>query len=223
MPKDYQLDRSAFKRQTAEEADDQRGYWLDQPLRERLRAAVRLNALAWNYPPDHPPKMKKDIFKTRRRMRNESFYQDFLEFIQALNNHKVEYLLVGGYAVILHGYTRTTGDMDIWVKPSEENYDRLVGAFREFGMPVFDMTEENFLDSLRFDVFTFGTSPISIDIMTRVKGLSFEEVFPKAELVELDEGLAVRLIALEDLLKAKRASGRAKDFDDIRHLGKKNP
>ncbi len=153
-------------------------------------------------------------------MRNESFYQDFLEFIQALNNHEVEYLLVGGYAVILHGYTRTTGDMDIWVNLTKGNYSKLVKAFREFGMPVFDMTEENFLDTSRFDVFTFGASPVSIDIMTRVKGLAFEEAFPKATLIELDKGLPVRLIGLEDLLKAKRASGRAKDFDDIRHLDK---
>ena len=152
--------------------------------------------------------MQKDVFKAKRRMRNESFYQDFLEFIQALNNHEVEYLLVGDYAVILHGYTRTTGDMDIWVKPSEENYHKLVQAFREFGMPVFDMTEENFLDTSKFDVFTFGTPPISIDIMTRVKGLAFEHVFPDAISVELDEGLSVRLIGLDALLKAKRASGR---------------
>ena len=155
-------------------------------------------------------------------MRNESFYQDFLEFIQALERNEVEYLLVGGYAVILHGYTRTTGDMDIWVNPSEENYNRLVKAFQSFGMPVFDMTEKNFLDTSKFDVFTFGTSPISIDIMTKVKGLSFKEAFPEAASIELDEGLSVRLLSREDLLKAKRASGRAKDFNDIRHLEKNN-
>ena len=217
---DYKLDRTAFKRQAAEEADDQLDYWLSQPPQERLRAAIRLNAIAWNFPPGNPPKMQKAIFKARRRMRNEAFYQDFLEFIQALNNHEVEYLLVGGYAVILHGYARTTGNMNIWVNPSEKNYKKLVLAFREFGMPVFDMTRENFLDTSKFDVFTFGASPVSIDIMTRVKGLSFEEVFPRAAAVELDKGLPVRFLSLEDLLKAKRASGRAKDFDDIRHLDK---
>ena len=219
---DYKLDRTAFKRQTAEEADNQLSYWLSRPPVDRLRAAVRLNAIAWNYPPGSPPKIQKDVFKARRRMRNESFYQDFLEFIQALERNEVEYLLVGGYAVILHGYTRTTGDMDIWVNPSEENYNRLVKAFQSFGMPVFDMTEKNFLDTSKFDVFTFGTSPISIDIMTKVKGLSFKEAFPKAPTVQLDEGLSVRLLSREDLLKAKHASGRAKDFNDIRHLEKNN-
>lgn len=216
----YKLDRTAFRRQTAEEADDQRAYWLALPPQERLRAAKDLIARAWGFSPDGVPPIDKALFKAKRRMRNEVFFQDFLEFIQALEQNEVEYLLVGGYAVILHGHTRTTGDMDIWVRASIENYRKLVKAFHAFGMPVFDMTEENFLDTSQFDVFTFGAAPISIDIMTKVKGLSFEEAFPEASLVKLDEGLSVRLISLPDLLQAKRASGRAKDFDDIRHLSR---
>lgn len=83
------------------------------------------------------------------------------------------------------------------------------------------MPKDYKLDRTAFKRQTAEEADDQLDyIMTRVKGLSFEEVFPKAELVELDEGLFVRLIALEDLLKAKRASGRAKDFDDIRHLNK---
>jgi len=65
------------------------------------------------------------------------FNDDFRDFIQALNNNEVEYLLVGGYAVILHGYRRVTGDMDIWVNRTKENYSRLTKAFLEFGLPVF--------------------------------------------------------------------------------------
>jgi hypothetical protein len=74
------------------------------------------------------------------------FHQDFRDFLQALNNQQVEYLLVGGYAVIFHGYPRTTGDMDIWVNRTKENYSKLLKAFKEFRMPVFDMTEERFLN-----------------------------------------------------------------------------
>lgn len=65
------------------------------------------------------------------------FNEDFRDFIQAMNNHDVEYILVGGYAVILHGYRRVTGDMDIWVKRSKENYAKLVRAFAEFRLPLF--------------------------------------------------------------------------------------
>ena len=82
------------------------------------------------------------------------FNDDFRDFLAALNLEKVKYILVGGYSVILHGYSRTTGDMDLWVERSEENYNRIKQAFFHFGMPVFDMTQENFLSHPNWDVFT---------------------------------------------------------------------
>ena len=105
------------------------------------------------------------------------FNQDFQDFIRSLNEADVNYVLVGGYAVILHGYNRSTGDLDIWVEQTEENYYKLVKAFQLFGMPVFKMTKNNFLGNAEMDVFTFGRPPVSIDIMLSVKGLDFEEVF----------------------------------------------
>lgn len=66
------------------------------------------------------------------------FNEDFRDFLSALHKHHVRYILVGGFAVILHGYSRTTGDMDIWVERTRENYLRLKKAFDDFGMPVFD-------------------------------------------------------------------------------------
>ena len=105
----------------------------------------------------------------------------FQDFIRALNEAKVRYVLVGGYAVILHGYNRTTGDLDIWLERTEENYTRLVSAFRIFNMPVFDMSLENFLNTSQYDVFTFGVPPVSIDIMLNVKGLDFKEALSLAE------------------------------------------
>lgn len=69
------------------------------------------------------------------------FNTDFRDFITALNKNAVKYILVGGYSVILHGYPRTTGDMDIWVERSDENYTKILMAFEDFGMPVFDMTK----------------------------------------------------------------------------------
>jgi len=70
------------------------------------------------------------------------FNLDFQNFIKALNNNDVDYILLGGYAVILYGYSRTTGDMDIFVRKDKENYQKIVAAFKTFGMPVFDMTEQ---------------------------------------------------------------------------------
>lgn len=105
------------------------------------------------------------------------FNSDFQDFIKALNNNQVEYVLLGGYAVLIYGHNRNTGDMDVWVNKTRENYERIVKAFEEFRMPVFDMTEQNFLNNSDMDVFTFGVSPVSIDIMTAAKGLEFEETY----------------------------------------------
>ena len=145
------------------------------------------------------------------------FNEDFREFISALQNNEVDYILVGGYSVILYGYSRTTGDLGIWTNKEKENYIRLAKAFKEFKMPVFDMTEDNFLTNPEFNVFTFGRPPSSIDIMTDVKGLNFKETFKASQIVQVDD-LKVRLIGLTQLLKAKRAAGRYKDLDDIENL-----
>jgi len=152
-------------------------------------------------------------------MRQNIFNPDFQDFIAALNASEVAYILVGGYSVILHGYYRTTGDMDLWVQPTSENYQRLRQAFTQFGMSVFNMTVERFLDTDQFEVFTFGRPPVSIDIMTKVKGLDFEPAFAQSEWFEVTDNLSVRALRLFDLLQAKRASARPKDLDDIENLG----
>ncbi|HSZ85789.1 MAG TPA: DUF6036 family nucleotidyltransferase [Puia sp.] len=147
------------------------------------------------------------------------FNEHFRDFIDAFNNQKVEYVLVGGMAVILHGYVRGTGDMDVWVNKTEENYSKLKNAFQEFGMPVFDMTEEKFLSN-EFDVWSFGVSPVKIEVMTAVKGLQFDETFKMAQYYT-ENKLEVRFIHLNHLIQAKKASGRYRDLDDIEQLTKK--
>jgi predicted nucleotidyltransferase len=145
------------------------------------------------------------------------FNDDFRDFIQALNNHTVEYILVGGYAVILHGYRRVTGDMDIWVNRTKENYTKISKAFAEFGLPLFDMTEQKFLDPGTADVFSFGRPPVSIDIITKLKGVEFNDAFSQAQTFD-ENGLMIRFIHLNNLIQAKKAAGRHKDLDDIEKL-----
>ena len=145
------------------------------------------------------------------------FHSDFREFIQALNNHQVSYLLVGGYAVIFYGHARTTGDMDIWVECTEENYHQLQKAFAEFGMPIFDMSLERFLQKDEFDVFRFGRKPVAIDIMTKMANLDFKACFEKKKVFD-DEGLLLPVVHLESLIAAKKIAGRHKDLDDLEHL-----
>ena len=145
------------------------------------------------------------------------FNDDFRDFIDALNKYEVEYLLVGGYAVILNGYRRTTGDMDIWINVTPENYRRLIKAFLNFGLPTVDITEENFLNNNEIEVFTYGLPPVSIDILKVVKGCIFEEAYKLSSLYE-EKGLLIRFIHLNTLIQAKKAAGRFKDLDDIEKL-----
>jgi hypothetical protein len=143
--------------------------------------------------------------------------KDFREFIQSFEKNNVEYILVGGFAVILHGYPRTTGDIDLWVNRTKDNYKKIEFAFLDFGMPLFDMTQDNFLHHKYWDVFTFGKSPVAIDIMVKVKGLEFETSFKNAVFFK-DEGLNLRTLSKDDLIKAKLAVKRGKDLDDLENL-----
>lgn len=145
------------------------------------------------------------------------FNQDFRDFLKILNDLSVEYVLVGGYAVILHGYRRTTGDLDIWVNSTRENYFKLRNAFLEFGLPTTHFSEKNFLENDLIDVFTYGVAPVSIDIMKKVKGLEFARAFETSKIF-MEEELPIRFISYDQLIEAKKASGRYKDLDDLEKL-----
>ena len=152
---------------------------------------------------------------------NEFILQSTLneqDFIKAFNKNNVEYMLVGGLSVFVHGYGRTTGDMDIWVNKTAPNYLKIQLAFRDFGMPLFDMTIDNFLGD-KNDVYSFGREPQKIDVMTAVKGLSFEEAYPNSIRAKLEDTELV-VIGVDDLIKAKSAVSRTKDKLDIEMLKK---
>jgi hypothetical protein len=145
------------------------------------------------------------------------FNDDFLDFLQACNDNKVEYLLVGGYAVILHGYIRSTADMDIWVNKTVENYTRLKLAYKNFGSPIFP--EADFLGD-KYDVWGIGTEPSRIEIMSEVKGIEFDECIKECKRLAV-KNFEVPYIHLKHLLLAKEAAGRFKDKADIEELTKR--
>lgn len=145
------------------------------------------------------------------------FNDDFTGFLKALNVAAVRYVLVGGYSVILHGYSRTTGDLDILVERTKDNFHRIELAFSIFGLSLFDMTEDNFLNNDTVDVFTFGRQPVAIDIMTKIKGADFKELFEASTQYNID-GLMINLIQFNHLLHLKKVAGRHKDLDDIENL-----
>jgi predicted nucleotidyltransferase len=138
---------------------------------------------------------------------------DFKEFLQLLNSHKVEYLLIGGYVVGYYGYPRATADMDVWVNANPENAKKLVEVLKEFGFG--EVEAELFLREEQ--IIRMGTPPLRIELLTSISGVSFGDCYERRTNAEID-GVEVKLISLEDLKKNKKASGRYKDLDDLQQL-----
>lgn len=147
------------------------------------------------------------------------FNPDFQEFLLALNKNEVKYVLVGGYSVIYYGFPRTTGDIDIFVEVSKGNYDKIVQAFDQFQMSLFDMTEESFLHKPHINVYTFGRPPVCIEILKEISGFIFDEIYRNAITTVFDE-IPMKVIHINDLKRNKKISGRAKDLNDLENLSK---
>lgn len=142
--------------------------------------------------------------------------KDFREFIKLLNAHNVRYLVVGGYAVALHGYPRYTKDLDIWILVDPANAVNMTNALRDFGFT--GLIAEDFLVPDEF--VQLGYPPNRIDIITSCEGLDFATAYSRREKVKVDE-LEVNFIDLDSLLVNKRAVGRPQDRADIANLQKK--
>ncbi len=141
--------------------------------------------------------------------------KDFREFLKLLNDHGVEYLLVGAHAVNYHGYVRSSGDLDVWVAVGTENAKKLVSVLKEFGFSEKSVQEDLFLEEDK--VIQIGIPPMRIDILLGVSGLDFATCYSR-RIVEQWGGQAVNFLSLEDLKTNKLASGRLKDLNDLEHL-----
>lgn len=141
--------------------------------------------------------------------------KDFREFIELLNSHKVKYLIVGGYAVTVHGYPRYTNDLDIWLWIDNENAKNIIAVLKDFGFETLGIKENDFLVSDR--VIQLGYPPNRIDLLTGVSGLTFEKCYPNKTSFEID-GLTIDFIDIDNLKKNKKATGRYKDLDDLENL-----
>ena len=140
---------------------------------------------------------------------------DFREFFESLAAHHVRYLLVGGYAVGFHGYSRATVDLDVWVDRTPENAARVMAALDHFGLGAIDLEE----DSLTEDdtIIQLGYAPLRIDLFTALAGATFDEAYA-SRVVHTVDGITISVIGLESLKASKRAAGRLKDRSDLEHL-----
>jgi hypothetical protein len=149
---------------------------------------------------------------------NDTLSPDFLDFIMSLNQHNVDCVLVGGYALGVHGVVRATGDIDFLYRATKKNVRRLCNAMIHFGAPPEIIDEETLLQP--GIVTQFGQPPYRIDLLNAIDGVSFAEVWQGAEVTNL-EGQEVRVIGLEELKANKSATGRKKDKEDVRRLNSK--
>ncbi len=141
--------------------------------------------------------------------------RDFKEFIELLNRNEVRYLVVGGYAVAVHGYPRYTKDLDLWIQLSQENAEKIVKALVAFGFGSLGLQAEDFMEEGM--VIQLGYPPNRIDLLTSMKGLKFEDCYQSSVKIRIDD-LNVRFIDLPHLIKNKQATGRLQDLADIENL-----
>lgn len=157
----------------------------------------------------------------REELEPSSFSPDVCDFLRLLHRHGVKYLIVGGEAVIYHGYARLTGDIDFFFEASAENCERLFMALSEFwegSVPGLAASDELLRPGL---IVQFGVPPNRIDLLNLIGGVTFGEAWPNRRTVMLKgerEEVQIYYLGLEDLIRNKRAAGRHKDLDDLHFL-----
>lgn len=160
-----------------------------------------------------------------RAINPSHFADDIRELLSCLADHKVDFMLVGGEAVIFHGYPRVTGDVDIFYRLTARNVQRLFDALRAFwGGKVPGIREASSLGQEGI-IIQFGVPPHRVDFINRIDGIGFAEAWRSCEqvvMVEPGRRTVFRIIGLKALIVNKRASGRPKDLDDLRYLVRKS-
>ena len=142
---------------------------------------------------------------------------DFKEMLSSLKGEEVDFIIVGAYALAAHGFPRATGDIDIWVRNSFENAEKIMRALVKFGAPTSHLSEKDFTAP---DVIVqLGVEPCRIDLLTGIDGIGFDEAWQKKVSITIDD-LEIDILSKEDLLRNKLATGRDKDQGDIIWLEK---
>ena len=145
------------------------------------------------------------------------FEQDFIDFVELLNQYEVKYMVVGAHALSFHGRPRHTGDLDIWIKPDLINASKMVKVISDFGFGSLGLKDDDFLKNNY--VTQLGYPPLRIDILNSISGVNFDEAYLQKIVTDIDD-LKIAFISLTDFIKNKKASGRPKDLGDIESLRK---
>jgi hypothetical protein len=140
---------------------------------------------------------------------------DFVDLLRAFAAADVRFLIVGAYALAIHGRPRATGDLDVWIEPTPENAERVMTALAHFGAPMTQISASEFAQP--GVVYQIGVPPGRIDILTELTGMTFADAWPD-RIRRPFGGVDVDFIGREAFIRNKRATGRAKDLGDIEGL-----
>jgi hypothetical protein len=140
---------------------------------------------------------------------------DFVDLLRALSEAEVRFLVVGAYALAIHGHPRATGDLDVWVEPTPENADRVFRGLQRFGAPLADVTPADFARPRL--VYQIGLPPRRIDLLTDLTGLTFTEAWA-GRIRRSMGGVEVDVIGRTAYIRNKKATGRPQDLADVARL-----
>lgn len=143
-------------------------------------------------------------------------HPDFRDLLVLLNEHNVEYLVVGAYALAFHGAPRYTGDLDVFIRPDSANAKRVIETLSDFGFSFPNLTEEDFQCPNK--IVQLGVPPVRIDLITSITGVTWEQAFAGKVSGVLGD-ITVNFLGRNEYLTNKRASGRKKDLADVEALG----
>jgi len=147
----------------------------------------------------------------------ENLHDDYRDMLCLLNEEQVEYLLIGGWAISFHAKFRYTEDLDLWVRPSQDNATRLMRALRRFGAPLANVSESDFVQP-RYGLH-IGVPPCRIDILTTIAGVTFDQAW-RNRVAESMNDIPINVIGREDLVRNKQAAGRDRDLKDLQAIEK---
>ena len=144
--------------------------------------------------------------------------KDTIEFMELCNKHEVKYLVIGGYAVSIHGHPRSTKDIDVCIEMSETNASKMVQVINDFGFSSLKLKKEDFLK--RDSITQLGYPPFRIDILNDLDGVPFEEAWKNKKIVSF-ENVPINFIGYNDLIMVKQQAGRPQDIADVDRLTKR--
>jgi hypothetical protein len=148
------------------------------------------------------------------------FHPDFNELLSVFNDHKVKYLVVGGYAVGFYAQPRATKDLDLFIRPDLENAEAVYTALAKFNAPLAGLTPNDFVERDKF--FRIGRAPAMVEILPDIKGIDFDTAWERRveTMIDPESGLTAFLISRDDLITAKLASARPQDLVDVDEIRK---